>query len=304
MRSGSVVDETAIAREEKGMSPSQRWREAVPFLVLVPAVGLMVVLYLYPFTASIYRSFLDRDGTLSLANYAKSWHLYQRDVFFSLGVTVLSTVISVGLSIVLAAYLRLTTGRIRRVIAVVYRIPIFIPFVVVAQMMNTFLAPHGLLNIFLAQLGLIDLNAPLRLFNWQGLTFGFVWKQTAFTTLIVLGGFEMVDNSYIEAARSIGANLLQVVLRVMAPMSLTSIAVGAILVFTSTMGTFTLPFMIVAGEPTTVTVDIAHRVNYFGDYGVANALGTITYVMVLVAAVYYLRHALKRSIYASEGEQG
>lgn len=260
----------------------------------------MVVLYLYPFAGSIYRSLLDKDGALTLANYVKAWDLYQRDIFFSLGVTVLSTVISVALSIALAAYLRLTSGRVHRLIAIVYRVPIFIPFVVVAQMMNTFLAPHGLLNIFLAQLGLIDLNAPLRLFNWQGLTFGFVWKQTAFTTLIVLGGFEMIDNSYIEAARSIGANLLRVIVKVLVPMSLTSIAVGAILVFTSTMGTFTLPFMIVAGEPTTVTVDIAHRVNYFRDYGVANALGSITYVMVLVAAIYYLRQSLKRSIYATE----
>lgn len=279
---------------------SERWRGGVPFLLLAPAVGLMVVLYLYPFAGSIYRSVLDKDGALTLANYVKAWDLYQRDIFFSLGVTVLSTIISVALSIALAAYLRLTSGRVHRLIAIVYRVPIFIPFVVVAQMMNTFLAPHGLLNIFLAQLGLIDLNAPLRLFNWQGLTFGFVWKQTAFTTLIVLGGFEMIDNSYIEAARSIGANLLQVIVKVLAPMSLTSIAVGAILVFTSTMGTFTLPFMIVAGEPTTVTVDIAHRVNYFRDYGVANALGSITYVMVLVAAIYYLRQSLKRSIYATE----
>ena len=279
---------------------TERWRGGLPFLLLMPAVGLMVVLYLYPFTASMYRSFLDKQGTLTFANYAKAWDLYLRDIFFSLGVTVLSTAISVVLSIALAAYLRLRTGRVHRLIALIYRIPIFIPFVVVAQMMNTFLAPHGLLNIFLAQLGLIDLSAPLRMFNWQGLTFAFVWKQTAFTTLIVLGGFEMVDNSYIEAARSIGANLLRIIVRILVPMSVTSIAVGAILVFTSTMGTFTLPFMIVAGEPTTVTVDIAHRVNYFGDYGVANALGTITYLMVLVAAIYYLRYALRRSIYATE----
>ena len=273
------------------------WRESVPFLLLLPAVGLMLVLYLYPFVASVFRSFLDKEGALTLANYAKAWDLYLRDILFSLGISLLSTTIAVVLSISLAAYLRLATGRVSRLVGFVYRFPLFIPFVVVAQMMRTFLAPHGFLNIFLAQLGLIDLDFPLRLFNWQGLTFGFVWKQVAFTTLIVLGGFAMVDNSYIEAARSVGARLPQVVIKVLVPMSLTSIAVAVILVFTSVMGTFTLPFMILAGQPTTVTVDIAHRVTYFGDYGVANALGTITYLMVLVAAVYYLRHALRRSIY-------
>ncbi len=269
----------------------------LPFLLLLPAVGFMLALYAYPFVSSIYRSFLDKEGTLTLANYAKAWERYSSDVFFSLGVSILSTVIAAVLSIVLAAYLRLTTGRFARLIGAVYRLPIFIPFVVVAQMMRTFLAPHGLLNIFLAQMGLLNLDAPLQLFNWKGLTFGFVWKQAAFMTLIVLSGFEMVDDSYIEAARSVGARLPQVIIRILMPMSRATISVALILAFTSTVGTFTLPYMLIAGEPTTVTVDIAHRVNYFGDWGVANALGSITYLMVLVTAVYYLRYTVRKGIY-------
>ena len=290
----------SIERKERGGHDAifaKLWGESLPFLLLLPAVGLMLALYAYPFASSIYRSFLDGKGSLTLANYVKARELYLRDILFSLEVSVLSTAIAAALSIVLAAYLRLSTGRFAQLVGAVYRLPIFIPFVVVAQMMRTFLAPHGLLNIFLAQIGLIDLKAPLQLFNWQGLTFGFVWKQTAFMTLIVLSGFKMVDDTYIEAARSVGARLPQVIIRILVPMSLTSISVAVILAFTSTMGTFTLPYMIVAGEPTTVTVDIAHRVTYFGDYGVANSLGTTSYLMVLVAAIYYLRYAVRKSIY-------
>jgi putative spermidine/putrescine transport system permease protein len=148
----------------------------------------MLALYAYPFVSSVYRSFLDKEGVLTLANYVKAWERYQKDVFFSLGVSVLSTVIAALLSIALAAYLRLATGWFARLIGAVYRFPIFIPFVVVAQMMRTFLAPHGLFNIFLAQMGLLDLDAPLQFFNWKGLTFGFVWKQAPFMTLLILSG--------------------------------------------------------------------------------------------------------------------
>ncbi|MCR4408377.1 MAG: ABC transporter permease subunit [Anaerolineae bacterium] len=258
----------------------------------------MLALYAYPFVSSIYRSFLVKgEGAVTLANYAKARQLYLRDILFSLEVSLLSTTIAAVLSIALAAYLRMATGRIAKMVGAVYRLPIFIPFVVVAQMMNTFLAPHGLLNVFLAQLHLIDLKAPLQLFNWKGLTFSFVWKQAAFMTLIVLSGFKMIDDSYIEAARSLGARLPRVIVSILIPMSLASISVAVILAFTSIMGTFTLPYMIIAGEPTTVTVDIAHRVTYFGDYGVANALGTITYLMVSFAAIYYLRYTVRKSIY-------
>ena len=279
------------------------WEILLPFLLLLPAVGLMLALYAYPFVSSIYRSFLlPGQDALTMANYVKVGDLYVRDLLFTLEIALLSTAIAAVLSITLAAYVRLAEGRVARLIGAVYRIPIFIPFVVVAQMMTTFLAPHGLLNISLAQVGLVDLDAPMQLLNWKGLTFGFVWKQAPFMTLIVLSGFEMVDDAYIEAARSFGARRPQVILRILMPMSRASLSVAVILAFTSTVGTFTLPYMLIGGKtPTTLTVDIAHRVTYFGDYGVANALGTIAYIMVLVTAVYYLRYAVKRGVYEAQG---
>jgi putative spermidine/putrescine transport system permease protein len=295
MKSGSSVANAKLTeRKRRG-----GWGWLLPFSLLLPAVGLMLALYAYPFVSSIYRSLLVKgEGALTLANYAKVWELYLRDVFFSLEISILSTTIAAVLSIALAAYLRLATGQLARLIGNVYRFPIFIPFVVVAQMMRTFLAPHGLLNIFLAQVGMINLEAPLGLLNWKGLTFGFVWKQAPFMTLIVLSGFEMVDDTYIEAARSVGAKLPRVIVRILMPMSRATISVALILAFTSTVGTFTLPYMLIGGKvPTTVTVDIAHRVTYFGDYGVANALGTLAYLMVLIAAIYYLRYTVKRGVY-------
>ncbi len=297
MKSGSLVAEVTVT-ERRGRG-GRGW--LLPFLLLLPAVGLMLALYAYPFVSSIYRSFLDGKGDLSLANYAKVRNLYLRDAFFTLEISILSTAIAAVLSIALAAYLRLASSRPARLLGILYRLPIFIPFVVVAQMMRTFLAPHGLLNIFLAQVGLINLEAPLQLLDWKGLTFGFVWKQAPFMTLIVLSGFEMIDDTYIEAARSVGARFPQVILKILMPMSRASISVALILAFTSTVGTFTLPFMLIGGKvPTTVTVDIAHRVTYFGDYGVANALGTLSYLMVLVTAIYYLRYTVRRGIYETQ----
>jgi ABC-type spermidine/putrescine transport system permease subunit I len=292
---------TAVRRRERVRRGG--WGNLLPFLLLLPAVGLMLALYAYPFVSSVYRSFLvEGQSGLTLANYEKVADLYLGDVLFSVEIALLSTAIAALMSITVGAYIRLSDSRISRLIGAVFRIPIFIPFVVVAQMMTSFLAPHGLLNIALAQVGLVNLEAPLELLDWKGLTFGFVWKQAPFMTLIVLSGFEMVDNAYIEAARSFGAGLRHVIARVLVPMSRASLSVALILAFTSTIGTFTLPYMLIGGKtPTTLTVDIAHRVTYFGDYGVANALGTVAYLVVLFAAVYYLRYNVRRGVYEAQG---
>jgi ABC-type spermidine/putrescine transport system permease subunit I len=292
--SSAAAKSVTTEQRKKG----ERFAWTFPLVLLLPATALMLVLYAWPFVSSVYRSFLDSEGGLTLANYDKAYELYFRDVIFSLEVAVLSTVMAAFFSVSLSTYVRLANNRISKIAAFLYRLPIFIPFVVVGQMMRTFLAPHGLLNVFLAQLGIIDLDSPLQFFNLQGLTLSFVWKQAPFMTLIILGGFQLIDDAYIDAARSVGANIVQVIIKILVPMSRASIAVAVILAFTSTISTFTLPFMLIGGKvPTTVTVDIAHRVTYFGDYGVANSLGVMSYLLVLITAIYYLRYSVRKGIY-------
>ena len=262
----------------QAQSTPRRGLSLPPYLLRIfPAVTFMVLMYGYPFLSSILRSFISPQGEFSFENYGKTIELYLKDIGFTLAVTVLSTAISSVLAILLAVYLRLRQNPISRALAALYKIPIFIPFVVVAQMMNSFLAPHGILNLTLAKLKIIDLQTPLQLFNFYVLTFGFVWKMIPFSTLIIHGGFQMIDNSYIEAARSCGAGLARVITRVLIPMNRSSILVALVLVYSQIVGTFTLPYMLIGGKiPTTITVDIAHRINYFRDFGVANTLGVFS----------------------------
>lgn len=262
-------------------------------LLLIPAVTFMLLMYAYPFLASIIRSFLDKSGAFSLENYVKTLDLYTKDIAFTFSVTIFNTLCTAVLAILLAVYFRIRQNSVTRILSALYKLPLFIPFVVVAQMMNSFLAPHGLLNVALAQLRLITLERPLQLFNFTGLSFGFLWKQVPFAVLIMHGGFQMIDNSYIEAARSAGAGMGKVITRVLIPMNKSSILVALVLVYSQIVGTFTLPYMLIGGKiPTTITVDIAHRVNYFRDFGVANALGVFSYLLVVLTAWYYLKTKL------------
>lgn len=288
MRNGSSAAEVKGSR-----GGTERF---LPLFLLLPAVSFILVMYLYPFILSLIRSFAG-EGGFSLANYYKAVSLYGRDILFSVEVAVIGTVASTVLSVALASYIRLSNSRISRLINSLSRLGIFLPYVVVAQMMRSFLAPHGLLNVLLANMGLVDIEAPLQLFNIKGLTIGFLWKETPFMTFIILSGLQVIDDTYIEAARSVGARTRHVVLRVLIPMIRPTIAIAVVLTFCTIVSTFTLPYMIVAGNPTTVTVDIAHRVTYFGDYGVANALGVFLYLIVGGMAIYYLRRTVREEVY-------
>lgn len=268
-------------------------------LMLAPSLLVIILLYIYPFTLSFVASLTDEYGGVTLEYYRTAFRIYGEDIVFSFWISLLSTFVTGVLSIIIASYIRLGTGvTIKKVLNQIYRLPLFIPMVVVAQMMRSFLAPHGYLNSLLALIGLVDLSSPPMFFDWKGLLVGFVWKQLPFMTLIVLSGFAMINESHIEAAKVVGASSWRVVFSILLPMARSSIAIAFILTFASNIGTFTLPYMLIGGaSPTTITVDIAHRVTYFGDWRTANALGVVMYMFVGVFSIYYLREMVKRGIY-------
>ena len=61
------------------------------------------------------------------------------------------------------------------------------------------------------------------------------------------------------------------------------------------LSVLSVPIMVSGGAPTMITVDMAFRINSYGDYGVANALGFISYLMTGFAAWVYLRRSIART---------
>jgi putative spermidine/putrescine transport system permease protein len=65
--------------------------------------------------------------------------------------------------------------------------------------------------------------------------------------------------------------------------------VGLVLAFVTMLSVLSVPLMISGGSPTMITVDMAFRVNSYGDYGVANALGLVSYLIAAGAGWAYIR---------------
>ena len=127
------------------------------------------------------------------------------------GVTVLSTALVGVFAIAIAGYL--TLGENPRTVAAlrwIYRWPLFIPFVVAALRMRTFLAKNGMLNNALMSLDLIEPLNAISLLDWRGIVITFVWKQLPFVALLVAGAMAALDRTTIEAARNLGAGRLRI----------------------------------------------------------------------------------------------
>lgn len=266
-------------------------------LLVAPALALLVLLFVYPLAYSLVSAFVDESGDVGMANFIKAVDFYSTDIVYTV-VIVLASTISIGIvSLAIGGYL--TLGENPRAVMILqwlYRWPLFIPFIVAGQCMRTFLAKNGLMNNILVSSGILDIEQTISFLDWRGLVLTFVWKQTPFVALLVAGAMASLDRSTIDAARNLGASRLRVLVEIVVPQIRPTLVVGLILSFVTMMSVLSVPMMISGESPTMMTVDMAFRINFYGDYGVANALGFISYLMTGMVAWAYLRQGVKSDV--------
>jgi len=261
-------------------------------------VALVLVLFVYPLGYSVISAFTTRNGELSLDNFVKTFELYGTDIVFTVVIVVISTALTGIFAAGIGGYLVLGAHPVAvTLLKWLYRWPLFIPFIVAAQCMRTFLAKNGMLNNTLDTLGLANVAGLSGLLDWRGIIVTFVWKETPFVALLVSGAMASLDRAGIELARNLGSGSLRILLEILLPQVAGVMMAGLVLAFVTMLSVLSVPIMISGGSPTMITVDMAFRVNSYSDYGVANALGFVSYLIAGMAAWAYIRRAV-----ASEAE--
>lgn len=271
-------------------------RRSLKYLLLVvPAALMIAVLFLYPLGFSLIAAFTNDAGQLTLAHFAKVYALYSSDIVFTVVIVLISVALLAVISITLSAVITLSPCRpIVRMLGFLYRLPLFIPFIVAAQMMRTFLAKNGLMNNALVATDLFTPMETISWLGWKGIIITFVWKQLAFATLLICGAMAALEPSQILAARNLGASRPGILFDIILPQVLPAIGVALVLSTVTMMSVLSVPLMIGVGTPTMMTVDMAFRVNSYGDYAVANALGVVSLLICGALSWFYLRHSLQQ----------
>jgi len=274
------------------MSLSQR---NLALLLIAPGFALVAALFLYPLCFSLISAFTGPEGGFSLQAFAKAWELYSGDVVFTVVIVVTSCLLTALLAIVIAGTLTLGENRyIVGTLKALYRWPLFIPFIVAAQCMRTFLAKNGLMNNSFVAMGLMEPLQAVSFLDWRGIIATFVWKQTPFVALLLAGALASIDRATLEAGRNLGASRLRVLVELALPQVMPQLLVALVLSFVTMLSVLSVPMMVAGSQPTMLTVDMAFRINAYGDYATANALGVITYLISAGAAIIYLKRGMAK----------
>lgn len=282
--------------------------QATPFVLLAPALALLVAVAAYPLAAAARLSLLQfRINTperfVGLANYRRL--LVDLETAQSLGLTAIFVIGSVGVVMVLAYLLALLLYQEfpgRRLVRAVVLIPWALAPVVNGIMWKSLYAPNfGPLNDILTRLGLLQQSVSWVVdYPMHSLILAYVWKVLPLPTLVILAGLEGIPQELYEAAQVDGAGSLRRFRRITLPLMGTVTLLALILMLLDALHVFAIVDLLTRGGPAGRTMllnySIFRTAFRYLDFGYGAAMAFALTGMILVLAFFYVRVSAKAAM--------
>ncbi|GIJ15853.1 carbohydrate ABC transporter permease [Micromonospora gifhornensis] len=307
---GPAVDPAARRRPARraGSGGGLRAERLAPYILVAPAVLIIVLLRLYPLLLGVNFSFTGdgtRNGTaVGIDNYREllTDPLF-RTALGNVGWLVLLLPVAVAIPGLLATfiYLRVPGHRVYRS---VYFFPAVLSPVIVGAIFNLLLAFDGPVNAVLGAVGVPPTdwlgNPDIAMFVVVGVH---VWATFGMSLVVFLAGFATLDSALLDAARVDGASLPQVIRHVIIPGLSRTIQ----FVFVTTMigmltSMFGLLYVMTSGGPEGSTYLPEYYIwiqqGQMNRPALASAASTVLFVIMLVVGllqIQLLRRAGKES---------
>ena len=275
------------------------------FLLIIPALALLVAFFVLPYFSIIIMSFREpatqgvHGGGFTLANYVSS--IGDAFILRKLGETLLLgvgvTVISLILGYPVAYHLARMRSRWNGLLYTFILAPLLVGLVVRTFGWMIILSNGGVANQTMTWLGLID--DPLRLMNnYFGVTIALVHVLLPFLILPLLANIQAINPEIETAARSLGASRWRAFWRVTLPLSMPGIQAGAVLVFVLSISAYVTPAMLGGGGGRTMSVLVVQYLvqNFRWPAGAALAIILAITAIVTVALFFALTHRVTRRL--------
>ncbi|WP_429030550.1 spermidine/putrescine ABC transporter permease PotB [Aeromonas veronii] len=207
-------------------------------------LGWLTLFVFLPNLMIIGVSFLTRDESeliaplFTLSNYGRLLDpLYFEVLLHSLWLALLATTICLLVGYPFAWLLAHQPARIRPLLLFLVVVPFWTNSLIRTYALKVLLGTRGLINGWLLDLGIIE--RPLQMMYTEvAVIIGLVYVLLPFMVLPLYSSIEKLDGRLLEAARDLGANGWQRLVRIILPLTLPGIIAGCLLVFLPAMGMF------------------------------------------------------------------
>jgi putative spermidine/putrescine transport system permease protein len=257
----------------------------VPYLLSLPSLIFIGLLFLFPVAALLWTSVVPKvgaSGGLDLSIYDKLLgDPYMRSIIWrTIKLSTITTLASLVLAFPVALHMRYVSPRWRSIIMLVMLSPLLTSAVDRTLAWVILLSPRGILNNGLGFLGLGPVNL---IYNEIGVVIGLTHVLFGYMVLSLMTSILKIDENLVLAASNLGASRWQILTKIILPLSLPGMVAGSTLVFTMSASTYVTPALLGGTSTKLMAPEIYDLAIIYLEWRKAAALSTILFVLICFA---------------------
>lgn len=262
--------------------------------IITVIVGWLVLFVMIPNLMIIGTSFLTRDEanliemTFTFDNYLRLMDpLYIKVLWHSFYMAIVATLLCLFIGYPFAYIVAKMPEKWRPIMLFLVIVPFWTNSLIRTYGLKIVLGTQGILNKSLIALDIID--KPIRLmYTETAVMIGLVYILLPFMILPLYSAIEKLDDTYIEAAKDLGANKLQTLIKVVLPLTMPGIIGGCLLVLLPALGMFYIADLLGGAKNLLIGNVIKSQVLNARDwpFGAATSIA-LTFAMAVMLYAYY-----------------
>ncbi|AIW18889.1 spermidine/putrescine ABC transporter permease PotB [Vibrio coralliilyticus] len=262
--------------------------------IITLVVGWLALFVLVPNLMIIGTSFLTRDEanlielTFTFDNYIRLMDpLYAKVLWHSFYMAIIATLLCLVIGYPFAYVVAKMPEKWRPIMLFLVIVPFWTNSLIRTYGLKIVLGTQGVLNKSLMAMEIID--KPIRLmYTETAVMIGLVYILLPFMILPLYSAIEKLDNTYIEAAKDLGANKFQTITKVILPLTMPGIIGGCLLVLLPALGMFYIADLLGGAKNLLIGNVIKSQVLNARDwpFGAATSIA-LTIAMAIMLYAYY-----------------
>lgn len=247
-------------------------------LVDKPYILWSVLFIIAPLIMVVYYAFTDSTGAFSLDSI-KAIPEYTSTILLSILYGIAATLICLVIAYPFAYLISKLKFRTQSMMVLLVMLPMWMNFLIRTYSWMTILGDTGIINTFLNALGL----SSLQLINTSGaVILGMVYNFLPYMILPIYSVLSKMDNSLIEAAQDLGSNRINVIKKVIIPLSLPGVLSGITMVFVPCVSTFYITQKLGGGQIVLIGDIIETQFQSANNYHLGASLSLVLMVLILI----------------------
>jgi spermidine/putrescine transport system permease protein len=287
--------------------PARLRRVGLPYLLLLPGLGWLLVFFLIPMVIMAIESLktgaIETGFTLTweLSNYTDALSNYDEQFIRSFEYAGLATLFALLIGYPLAYVIAFRGGRWRNALLLAVIVPFFVTYLIRTLSWETILSDGGVVVGALRTVGVLGDDGRL-LDTTVSVVAGITYNFLPFMILPLYASLERIDRRLLEAGYDLYGRRRDVFLRVTLPLSMPGVVAGTLLTFIPAAGDFVNAELL--GTPNQYMIGNVIQSRYLevADYPTAAALSFVLMALMLAVVLIWARIAGTEALLGTEGE--